>query len=84
MITWILWTGAALVVGRLGCPVKTQPVAARVLWVLAALTFVAAAIGVLTASVISLPLLVTVVIAIVATLMLVKVTNSARVRTPRR
>ncbi|RYF40732.1 MAG: hypothetical protein EOO27_47285 [Comamonadaceae bacterium] len=74
MTTWTLWLGALLVVGGSAALLKDQAVAARAPWVLAVLAFAAAAVGAVTASEVSLPLLLAVVIAIVATGALVAVT----------
>ncbi|QTJ71436.1 hypothetical protein HYG77_39125 (plasmid) [Rhodococcus sp. ZPP] len=78
MTTWTLWLGALLVVGGSAAQIKHQPGSARALWVLAVLAFAAAAVGAVTASEVSLPLLLAVVIAIVATGALVAVTNEPK------
>ncbi|MFC9555996.1 hypothetical protein ACFTWF_34830 [Rhodococcus sp. NPDC056960] len=74
MTTWTLWTGALLVVIGSAALLRRRVLVARVLWLLAALAFVAAGIGVLTTAVISLPLLLALVVAIVVTLVLVTAT----------
>jgi hypothetical protein len=43
--TWTLWIGALLVVSGAAAQLKHQAVAARALWVLAVLAFVATAVG---------------------------------------
>ncbi|MFD9663462.1 hypothetical protein ACFWAY_17835 [Rhodococcus sp. NPDC059968] len=67
MTTWILCIGAARVVGGSVALVKRQTVAARMVWPLAALAFAAAFVGVVTVTVISVPLVLAVVVAIVVT-----------------
>ncbi|MGV9870860.1 hypothetical protein [Rhodococcus koreensis] len=74
MTTWTLWIGAVLVVGGSVALIQHRAGAARALWLLAVLAFAAAVIGVLTARVISVSLLLTVGVAIGATLALVTVT----------
>ena len=75
MTTWTLWLGALLVVGGSTAQLKHQAGVARALWVLAVLAFVATALGAMSASEISLPLLLTLVGAIAATCALVAVTK---------
>ncbi|WP_370185279.1 hypothetical protein [Rhodococcus wratislaviensis] len=75
MTTWTLWLGALLVVGGSTAQIKHQAGVARALWVLAVLAFVATAVGAIAASEISLPLLLTLVVAIAATCALVAVTK---------
>ncbi|EID79005.1 MULTISPECIES: hypothetical protein [Rhodococcus] len=75
MTTWTLWLGALLVVGGSTAQIKHQTGAARALWVLAVLAFVATAVGAITASQLSLSLLLTLVGAITATCALVAVTK---------
>jgi hypothetical protein len=57
MTTWTLWLGALLVVGGSAAQIKHQAVAARALWLFAVLAFAAAAVGAVTATEVSLPLL---------------------------
>ncbi|MDV7246374.1 MULTISPECIES: hypothetical protein [Rhodococcus] len=78
MTTWTLWLGALLVVGGSAAQIKRQAVAARALWLFAVLVFAAAAVGAVTAAEVSLPLLLAVVVAIVATGALVAVTNQPK------
>ncbi|MFC9557727.1 hypothetical protein ACFTWF_43745 [Rhodococcus sp. NPDC056960] len=73
MTTWTLWLGAVLVVGGSVAHIKHQTVAARVLWALAVLAFVVTGVGAVAEM--SLPLAVTLVVAIAATVSLVVVTN---------
>ncbi|UDH01662.1 hypothetical protein [Rhodococcus opacus] len=75
MTSWTLWIGALLVVGGSAAQIKYQAVAARALWVLAVLAFLATAVRAVTTSELSLPLLLTLVVAIAATVALVAVTR---------
>ncbi|MDH6291958.1 hypothetical protein [Rhodococcus opacus] len=75
MTTWTLWIGALLVVGGSVAQLKHQAAAARALWVLAVLTFVATTVGAVTTSEVSLPLVITLVVAIAATVALVVITR---------
>jgi hypothetical protein len=74
MTTWVLWIGAAPIVGGSDALVKRQTVAACILWLLAALAFAAVFVRAVTASVISAPLVLAVVAAIVVTQVLVTIT----------
>ena len=73
MPTWILWLGAALVVAGSAAQITHRASAARALWLLAVLAFATAAVG--AAAELSLPLLLTVVVAIVATVALAMVSS---------
>ncbi|WAM19713.1 hypothetical protein [Rhodococcus sp. JS3073] len=75
MTTWTLWIGALLVVGGSAAQLAHQAAAARALWVLAVLTFVATTVGAVTTSELSLPLVITLVAAIAATVALIAVTR---------
>ncbi|MFC9553943.1 hypothetical protein ACFTWF_24170 [Rhodococcus sp. NPDC056960] len=81
--TWTLWTGALLVVIGSAALLQRRVLIARVLWLLAALAFVAAGIGALAAAVLSLPLVLALVVAIAVTLVLVKATIPSRQNTMR-
>ena len=75
MTTWTLWIGAVLVVGGSAAHLTRQAVAARALWVLAVLAFVATVVGAVIVSEVSLPLLLILGVAIAATVALVSVTR---------
>ncbi|MFD9667180.1 hypothetical protein ACFWAY_37185 [Rhodococcus sp. NPDC059968] len=75
MTTWTLWIGALLVVGGSAAHLKDQAAAARALWALAVLAFVATAASAVFTSEFSLPLLLILVAAITATVALVSVTR---------
>ncbi|MGW4335198.1 hypothetical protein ACWEK5_20580 [Rhodococcus koreensis] len=75
MTTWTLWIGALLVVGGSAAQLTRNAVAARVLWVLAGLAFVASAASAAFTSEFSLPLLLILEVAIAGTLALVSVTR---------
>ena len=75
MTTWTLWIGALLVVGGSAAQLTRQVVAARALWMLAVLAFVATAASAVFTSEFSLPLLLILGVAIAATVALVTVTR---------
>ncbi|MFE7421825.1 hypothetical protein [Rhodococcus sp. NPDC057529] len=75
MTTWTLWIGALLVVGGSVAQLIHQAAAARALWVLAVLAFVATAVGAVIVSGLSLPLLLILVLAIAATVALLALTR---------
>ncbi|UOT08438.1 hypothetical protein MPY17_39940 (plasmid) [Rhodococcus opacus] len=75
MTTWTLWIGALLVGGGSAAQLRHQAVAARALWGLAVLAFVATAASAVFTSEFSLPLLLILVVAITATVALVSVTR---------
>ncbi|MGY4782746.1 hypothetical protein ACVH9Z_22800 [Rhodococcus opacus] len=75
MPIWTLWLGAVLVVAGSGAQITHRASAARALWLLA---FAAAAVGAVTASEFSLPLLLTVFVAIAATIALSVVTSDPK------
>ncbi|GCE37818.1 hypothetical protein Rhow_000664 [Rhodococcus wratislaviensis] len=82
MTTWTLWIGALLVVGGSAAHLKHQAVAARGLWVLAVLAFVTTAASAMTATTVSLPLVITLVVAIAGTVALVAVTREQATKAP--
>ncbi|MGV9866115.1 hypothetical protein [Rhodococcus koreensis] len=85
MTTLTLWLGALLVVGGSTAQLTHRSGAARALWVLAVLAFVATIVGAMTASQISLRLALILVVAIAATCALVAVTREpAKVAAARR
>jgi NADH:ubiquinone oxidoreductase subunit 6 (subunit J) len=77
MTTWTLWIGALLVLTGSAALLTRRTGAARLLWLLATLAFAAAFVGVVTADMISVPLVLAVVVAIVVTLLLVTITRPA-------
>ncbi|WP_016880407.1 MULTISPECIES: hypothetical protein [Rhodococcus] len=78
MPIWTLWLGAVLVVAGSAAQITHRALAARALWLLAVLAFAAAAVGAVTASEFSLPLLLTVFVAIAATIALHVVTSDPK------
>ncbi len=85
MTTWTLWLGALLVVGGSTAQLTHRSGAARAPWVLAVLAFAATIVGAVTASEISLSLVLILVVAIAATCALVAVTSErAKVAAARR
>jgi hypothetical protein len=82
MTTWTLWIGALLVVGGSAAQLKHQAAAARALWVLAVLAFVTTAASAMTATTVSLPLVITLVVAIAGTVALVAVTREQATKAP--
>ncbi|RZI53531.1 MAG: hypothetical protein EOP16_02325 [Pseudonocardia sp.] len=75
MTTWTLWIGALLVVGGSAAQLTHRTGAARVLWVLAVLAFMATTVGAVTAAEFSLPLVLILVAVIAATCALIAVTR---------
>ncbi|MDV6244832.1 hypothetical protein [Rhodococcus opacus] len=75
MTTWTLWIGALLVVGGSAAQLTHRTAAARALWMLAVLAFMATTVGAVTAAEFSLPLVLILVAAIAATCALITVTR---------
>lgn len=75
MTTWTLWIGALLAVGGSAAQLAHHTAAARALWVLAVLAFIATTVGAVTAAEFSLPLVLILVAAIAATCALITVTH---------
>ena len=78
MTIWILWLGAVLVVAGSVAQITHRASAARALWLLAVFAFAVAVVGAVIASEFSLPLLLTVVVAIVATVALTVATGEPK------
>ncbi|WP_054248689.1 hypothetical protein [Rhodococcus opacus] len=77
MTIWILWLGAVLVVAG-SVAITHRASAARALCLLAVFAFAVAVVGAVIASEFSLPLLLTVVVAIVATVALTVATGEPK------
>ena len=78
MPIWTLWLGAVLVVAGSAAQITHRASAARALWLLAVSAFAAAAVWAVIASEFSLPLLLIVVVAIVATVVLTVITGDPK------